>query len=389
MGKGETLMKYAEYVQQIKHMQMSVEEMDHMLANNKNIERWAYCIHDKDIHEDGSKKEDHIHVMMQLKSDKLKPSDICEWFRDKAERIGYAKKKGKYAYNYMLSYLIHDVDTAKVDERFQYDPSMVVANFDYITEIQQIRQAVEESEAHINKLLVKISQGEIKPYEIDDYLNDIDQIANASKIDRAFAIQARRQTESRDRNMTVVYICGVSGVGKTTYAKELASRKYKPNEIYIAGTGNDPLQRYNSQPCIILDETRDSDWRMTDMLKLLDNNTASDIKARYSNKIMTNCELIIMTSTKSIYDLYQGLQENNDESIYQLKRRIEYTMYIDEQTVTINKFNPLTGNHEFQKKVPNPLKYILTEKEKTQKPKVNILQLVEDLDKETAKRLAE
>lgn len=382
-------MKYAEYLQQIKHMKMTIDEMEQMLKNNKYIERWAYCIHDKDVHDDGTKKEDHIHVMMQFNNDKWKPSGICEWFRDEPERVGYAKKKGKYAYNYMLSYLIHDVDTAKVDERFQYDPSMVVANFDYIAEIQGIRQAVEESKARIKKLLIKISQGEIKPYEIDDYLNDIDQIANASKIDRAFAIQTRRQSESRDRNMTVVYICGMSGVGKTTYAKELASRKYKQNEIYIAGTGNDPLQRYNSQPCIILDETRDSDWRMADMLKLLDNNTASDIKARYSNKIMTNCELIIMTSTKSIYDLYQGLQENNDESIYQLKRRIEYTMYIDEHTVTINKFNAKTGNHEFVKKVANPLSSILVEKEKTQKPKIDVLQLVEDLDKETAKRSAE
>lgn len=372
-------MKYAEYCQQVRHLTMSLDEIKEMLNKNPKIERWAYIVHDKDTLEDGSPKEPHIHVMMEFNDKKMTPEKIAGWFGDKPERIEYAKKRGKFAYNYMLSYLIHKVKTALIDERYEYDPKEVVANFDYVQEIDSILKQVEAAKAadNIDPILNLIADGVIREYEIDDHLDNIQQIEHATAIERAFNIQRRKATYSKDRNMTVCYISGGSGVGKTTFAKHLALSRYRDREIYMAGCGNDPLQRYQGQPCIILDESRDSDWKMTEMLKLLDNNNISDIRSRYSNKVMDNCELIIMTSTKSLWDLYQNMQETQEESIYQLRRRITYTYYMDEYEITMNRWSDALGKHEFVGKVKNPLEEILKKARENQKPKIDMVELTE------------
>lgn len=122
-----------------------------------------------------------------------------------------------------------------------------------------------------------------------------------------------------------IYISGVSGSGKTTYAKILASKYYDENEIFISSGGSHPFDEYYGEKCIIIDDFRDSVLAYNDLLRLLDNNTSSNVGARYHNKSLARCELIILTSVKSPLSLYQGI----DEERYQLYRRMSYFKITD------------------------------------------------------------
>ncbi|MGM8317295.1 AAA family ATPase, partial [Clostridium perfringens] len=83
--------------------------------------------------------------------------------------------------------------------------------------------------------------------------------------------------------MECYFVTGKSGTGKTTYAKQLA--KEKGYSVYISSGSNDVLDSYQGQDCIILDDLRPSCMGLSDLLKMLDNNTSSTVKSRYKNKV--------------------------------------------------------------------------------------------------------
>ena len=94
------------------------------------------------------------------------------------------------------------------------------------------------------------------------------------------------------RNMECVYI-----TGKSTYAKMMCEDK--GYSVFVSSGSNDVLDGYTGQDCIILDDLRPSCMGLSDLLKMLDNNTASTVKSRYKNKVL-ECKLIIVTSVLKI-----------------------------------------------------------------------------------------
>lgn len=132
------------------------------------------------------------------------------------------------------------------------------------------------------------------------------------------------------------YILGASGSGKTTYAKIFARKFYSEDEIYITSGGAHPFDEYYGEKCIILDDFRDSILAYNDLLRLLDNNTSSSVGARYHNKNLARCQVIILTSVKHPQDLYRNIEEER----YQLYRRLQL-LYIskEENTITLEKIS--------------------------------------------------
>lgn len=128
------------------------------------------------------------------------------------------------------------------------------------------------------------------------------------------------QISTISNSKQVLYITGESGSYKTTYAKILATKLFGEDEIYITASGNNPFDEYYGEKCIIMDDFRDSNLSFSDLLKLLDNNTSSNVGARYSNKSLARCQLIILTSVKPLNDLYNGVGEDR----FQLYRRCKY-----------------------------------------------------------------
>lgn len=136
--------------------------------------------------------------------------------------------------------------------------------------------------------------------------------------------------------LTSVWIRGdKSGSGKSTLAKYLAYKYGFKNDTYFAAAGEHRFDNYNLEACSIIDDyrgTKTSGLLFEDFLKLTDPyNRDSEVAARYFNKNLKNCELMIFTSmqglTKKTEDdlscLYPGVSEDRS----QLYRRFDYQYF--------------------------------------------------------------
>lgn len=163
-----------------------------------------------------------------------------------------------------------------------------------------------------------------------------------------------RHLQVADRNLEVVYICGPSGSGKTTVAKYYASKLNY--DYFVSGSGEDFLDGYDKEECIILDDFRSGSMRFSEVLKLLDNNTNSSVKSRYNNKDISNCKLLFITTVFKPTELYNNIFNNEDgstnqEPIEQFLRRIKHHYFdIVTQTIDGKKYDNLveykTNNSE-------------------------------------------
>lgn len=139
------------------------------------------------------------------------------------------------------------------------------------------------------------------------------------------ATEYRSAVSLKDRNMEVAYISGLSGSGKTLFAKYIAQQLHY--DVFISGTGEDLLDNYDKEECIILDDFRASTMRFNEFLKFTDNNTNATIRSRYHNKDISKCKLMIITSIYKPYELYSMFSENT-EQYEQFARRIKHKFYI-------------------------------------------------------------
>ena len=346
-------MKYAEYCQQIQHLKINLDDLPKIL-NERPIKMWAYCVHDKDTHEDGSHKIDHVHIMMKFNSDQV-PENICKWFNDEPQRIEKAKGTNtKYTYQNMCSYLVHETPTS--DGKYHYSDDEVVANFDFHQYMEDIRHGVQEAKEKrkkhpIEDVLLMICNDQIPRIRLDEHLTEMERIRYDKDIRKAYDIRDERKAKEVDRIMNVMYFHGDSGTFKTTVAKFMA--KSKGYSVFVSGSSNDPLEGYLGQECIILDDLRGSDWKINDLLKMLDNNTNSLVKSRYSNKLLNDCKLIIITSVEDIDELYRNLKENNNEPIEQLKRRCRDYIDFTPSTMSMYQYDDEQRQYEYKGNMPN------------------------------------
>ena len=258
----------------------------------------------------------------------------------------------------MCSYLIHETDTAIDDGKYKYDPADVVANFDFPAFMDSIRSGVAEAKdkkkhkQYIDdEILQAIMDNKIPRIKIGTHVDDLTRLKHAKLIEEAYRIRDEKLMKEVDRDMDVMYFTGGSGTGKTTFAKMLA--KQYGYDCFVAGSSNDPLQGYMGQECVVLDDIRGSDWKINDLLKMLDNNTNSLVKSRYSNKLLVDCKLMILTSVQSISGLYKNMADHDAEPIEQLKRRCQVVLGFEKDQ--IYKFHYDGDNYISDGAMPNPV----------------------------------
>ncbi|MCQ2486287.1 MAG: RNA helicase domain-containing protein, partial [Clostridia bacterium] len=214
-------------------------------------------------------------------------------------------------------------------------------------EWQADRDNAMTDKVQMETLLNAIATDKCRGYNYTDYCSIDFYVKHKKQIECAFEYRRNQlELERIDREMNVLYFTGASGTGKTTFAKMFC--RSKGWSFFVSSSSNDVLDGYNGQDCVILDDFRPSDWKMSDLLKFLDNNTTSRAKARYSNKSMVYCKCIIITSVLSIDDLYTGLQEHETEPIKQLKRRIMGIMSFTHENITAYSYNPDTEDFDYK-----------------------------------------
>ena len=311
---------------------INMELVKEQLNNRECIKDWAYIIHDKDIKENGEPVAPHVHIIMRFKGpQQLKY--IGNWFEQKEQYV----EAWKGGWTTACRYLTHANDESK----HQYDNSEVIANFDYDKQKENIkpkRQSKAEREREIVNLILdgKIKRHNIYLKETDDLVDRDEAVLYSAKIKQAFENRSKeliKEEKKRGEPMKVIYVFGKAGAGKTTYAHRICENmKYS---YAISGASNDPLQDYEGQDCLVLDDYRADDQKAADILKMLDNNTASSVKSRYSNKSLAECKMIIITSVLPLEEWWERVSMSHKEPIEQFKRRVNYIYEVNAETVDI------------------------------------------------------
>ena len=310
-------LKQMEIVQDVDKMRVDVQKV---LMERKTVKKWAYIIHDKDD------TRAHYHIYLNFGNSSVNTEDVAKWFE-----LGYVDEKGvaktgvqfiekvKGRYTDMLLYLTHGNDSQQ--NKHQYSPDEVKANFDFKTEIENA------------KIL-----GNFEKYSYAQQLQYVYKLPNSeraaafSKLEKLYKLHCEWLSLQSDRNIEVVFVCGKGGAGKTYYAKKLLD--CLDYDYCISSSSNDPFQDYKGQNAIILDDLRDKAFEFEDLLKILDNNTASSVRSRFANKVF-NGKMIVITTTVPLWYWYSHLRTNSNDTLIQLYRRISCYVVVTHDEITV------------------------------------------------------
>ncbi|MBS5602456.1 hypothetical protein [Lactococcus cremoris] len=151
------------------------------------------------------------------------------------------------------------------------------------------------------------------------------------------------ELEQGKYDLTVLYIQGAPGIGKSYLAREVAQkvREYGnkngfASDVFSASSSN-PFDDYYGEDILILDDLRQESLKVSDWLKLFDPLNTAKMSARYRNKMIVP-RLVIVANYKSVEQFFGSFNFKN-EDINQFKRRINFSSKISEKSFGIPPFD--------------------------------------------------
>ena len=369
--------------------QQAVQQMDTMLAEARNgnivpLVSWLkvrlngfglpfvamYAIlHDKDSRKVWSEaqqanvidlKSKHIHVVVKLQTFNAKPNpkaflayiaNACGVLGDAIEK----PKSGRYAYDNMIAYLVH----AKDKDKYQYDPKEVISidnsetvgtkTRNYSDIFNECRDTWERGAAtkkkqaatlNVDWLIEMILTGQVTRSQVNltDELFEI-YARNAGKCDEAFRIYGERRAyktmqalQNGEFKLTVFFITGRSGTGKSRFAKLfIQSLIDKSKDLYgepwrcCEAASSNPVDDYQGEEIMRMDDLRGNAMSASDWLKLLDPYNITPSSARYRNKTVAARVIVITSEKDPIEYFYYARTGGGDrsEALDQFIRRIQ------------------------------------------------------------------
>ena len=314
------------------------------------IDKYAYILHDKDTDKDGNPVSPHWHIILKF-NDSRTLKHIASWFSVEEQYVSKSTSKSKNKFLDMCRYLIH----SNKEEKYQYAPALVHANFDYVNFINQTSRSKRKQD-----IIDMIMAGTITPLNFTSMISPEDYDSFKRSITNAFEYK-KHKDYSIDRNMEVIYIYGLAGSGKTSYAKKIAEERNL--SIFVSGSNNDSFDGYTQEECIVLDDYRGGNHlNFSEILKLLDNFTNSKVASRYSDKDIGHCKLLIITSVFPIEQFYNMICPSGIEPFLQLKRRCGTYMHVEKDTIHVYRFDKKVQDYVFVGDCVNPLDEILRSK---------------------------
>ena len=331
--------KRCEVMQYWDHMDTKdINEVISRIKTLRHLNRWSIITHDKDTRDDGSKKPPHFHAVITF-TNSITFKTIADTLHVPVQYVNKIKISTLAA----EMYEIHRNNP----EKYQYDPKEVHASFDYTRLVDDT--PVKISRAEVAEM---IANGTIKRYNLVKHVSADEYARNQRYYENCFDYR-QKLMKGNDREMECIFITGLSGTGKTTYAKEYATAK--GYHTYISSGGKNPLDNYAGEECIILDDTRSSTWSLTDFLKLTDNHTDSLVGCRYYNKSIAECKLLIVTSCKNLDEFYENALNNDHEPKVQLLRRFKLLIHMTRDKILIFVYNPAKQAHQLHIELINSI----------------------------------
>ena len=331
-------LKTCEICQQLQYFDTNdLDVIEQRIRDLTQFKDFAMIIHDKDVNkETNALKPPHLHIVIQLKNT-MTIESIAKAIGVQPQYVNKIRKSTKSAY----LYLVH----RNAPEKYQYSVDEVRASFDYAEMVDNSKPLVDRDE-----IAKKISEGIIKRYNLYEYIDVCEYAHNKDFYEKCFQYRLEK-INGLSRELECVYIYGDSATGKTTLARVLA--EMKGFHIYNAHIGKNPFDNYRGEECILLDDVRGSNWSLSDFLRLTDNNTDTSVAARYYNKSIRECKLIIATSIKSLNDLFAEFNKETQEPITQLYRRFGCVIKMSQDVIEFNDYNPIKKIHEFSANCEN------------------------------------
>lgn len=325
------------YEQQIKHLPhgITVDNIYDKVGEKLNPDRYAVVVHDKDISDDGTPAEAHVHVMMANKNARSL-ANVAKALGDKAQYV--AKWDGRADNGF--AYLVHR--TEKAQGKHQYDIDSVKANFDFPALISKMDAAARKKKKviRVNDLLDGLKNGAVTMADVERELSGSMYGQYAPQIVRVNNLRLKRDVEEWRRQAKIdgkvvrlIWIYGAAGTGKSSIAKRYAKQRNEP--FFVSGSSRDIFQSYNGQHTIILDELRPNMMAYSDLLRLTNPYSIDEepmAPARYSDKAIA-ADLFIVTSPLSPIDYYRACGLDEYDSFWQLGRRIITTICMTDDEI--------------------------------------------------------
>lgn len=339
----------------INNKQAIFEEIFARVNELENLKIIALIVHDKDENKNGL-KDAHIHAYLEFEKQKTIAS-ISSVLGIEPQYIE-VPKKGRYGRLNCLAYLIH----AKNLDKYQYSPEEVQTfeTFDYQEFIDENLEDFKKynatdkrkkGEIGLDLALQEVQQGKLKLREImrDEnlallYANHMNQFNDSFNFyGLRNAMLRLDELEQGKYDLTVLYIQGAPGIGKSFLAREVANKVREfgnangfESDVFSASSSN-PFDDYYGEDILILDDLRQESLKVSDWLKLFDPLNTAKMSARYRNKMICP-RLVIVANYKSVEQFFGSFNFKN-EDINQFKRRISFISKISEKTFGIPPFD--------------------------------------------------
>ncbi|WP_260234905.1 Rep family protein [Limosilactobacillus reuteri] len=330
------------FTQQLEHLNCS---KDKLISNAKQLPylgQFALIIHDKDVNQGGSPVKPHIHLVLSFKQ-RVRITSIARKLNQKSQYFESMTKRGndiKTSYNNAMAYLVHQTEQTKKQGKHQYEASEVIANFDYEQLIAKLKQTTfyapkqvlaDFNSGSIGKLEALERIKESNSPRIPQYVTTINKIEEINtKIKQKNWIKSHEKSK---KPITIIWIYGSAGVGKTEFAKHIAKKYSTDNKYDFTGSTRDLFQNIGTANSLIIDEIRPKDIRFNDLLKICDPfNYRKFAASRYHDKAII-ANTIIFTSPYSPIYFFNKYKLDNNDNFKQLQRRITMTIKITNKQI--------------------------------------------------------
>lgn len=367
------------YVQKMDHLPTKdLNELKEIIEQQVKPLRYAMIVHDQERDADGNALTPDVHVMLTFENSHY-VSSIAKILNDQPQYIQVWDNKQENGY----AYLVHATQRAREQGKHQYDPDAVIANFDfhsYLIKVQaKAARPPKSDDLSVKTLLDALYSGVLSREEVESRLTG-SQLAHFkrqidivwAKVMQSHAAKWRKEIAAQGKQVTVIWLYGPAGAGKTRLAREIAIRKNQP--YYMAGSSRDIFQDYAGEPTILLDELRPKVLSYQDLLRILDPfGTAVKAPSRYYDKPLA-ADLILVTSPYAPYGFWteqfntvvkhqgraykQTLADQGPDGFAQLDRRVSATIMVQPGTIDLVSFSDKDGRYNVVRSRINP--YLFT-----------------------------